>query len=348
MVPAGTPDRNGDGMVTLTDYLLGITTGPNRYENGPVTDTVGTHIINGTGACTTSAICVVNVNAQNNSTAATSPIGRAFSEVNNANFRANFDEVGTAQQEQVAPIGNSKYYGAVFELRNRYRKFGYGFGGSMRIAYTLSKLMDDGIVNTSDPTTPGDFRGDYSRSLIDRRHRIAVTATIDMPKWFGKLRISPLFRYGSSAPFNISIGGNDRNLDDVSNDRPNFNGNLDDINWRVFASPFPQELANQFTLAPIGSPGNLPRNAGQGPALYQFNLNVSREFKFGDRYKLRPTAEFTNILNWNVFSFGSNFIDFLNLNSTNPVTRQNARDGFLAPTRTVIGRRLRFGIRFDF
>lgn len=218
----------------------------------------------------------------------------------------------------------------------------------MRIAYTLSSLKDDGIVNTSEATIPGDFSRDYSRSLADRRHRIAVTATIDTPRWLGKLSISPLFRYGSSAPFNLSAGGIDRSLDDISNDRPNFSGDPRDITSREFGSPFPQALADRFTLAPIGSPGNLPRNAGHGPSLYQFNLNVSREFRFGERFRLRPTAEFTNVLNWNVFSFGSNFINFDFLNSTNPLTVATARNAFLAPTRTQTSRRLRFGVRFDF
>ena len=254
----------------------------------------------------------------------------------------------SAQQERVASIGNSRYRGLTIELRSRYRKFGYGFAGAMRFAYTLSKLEDDGIVNTSEATIPGDFSREFSRSLLDRRHRIAFSGTFDIPKRLGGLRFSPVFRFGSSSPFNISIGGNDRNLDDISNDRPNFNGNLSDIRWRQFGTAFPADLASQFSLAPIGSPGNLPRNAGNGPKLYLFDLNVSREFKFGERFRLRPAIEFDNILNMTVFSFGSNFIDFDLLNSTNPATRARAQEAFLAPTRTVRPRQIRLGLRFDF
>jgi hypothetical protein len=219
----------------------------------------------------------------------------------------------------------------------------------MRLAYTLASLKDDGIVNTSDPTAPGDFARDWSRSLADRRHRIAFSGSFDMPKWLGKLRLSPLFRYGSSSPFNISAGGIDRNLDDLSNDRPNFNGDPSEITWRVYGSNFPQALADKFSVAPIGSPGNLGRNAGHGPSLYQFNLQVSREFRLSEkRFRLRPSVEFTNPLNMTIFSFGSNFIDFDLLNSTNPATVEAARAAFLAPTRTMTARRIRAGIRFDF
>ena len=360
ILPPGTPDRNNDGQSTLTDYLLGVTTGPNRFYEGSYSDTVGVHVSNSdaAAACTTASNpCWVNVNSSNTyrtpgSTSTTtcsttsitnSPGCRAFSIFNNATFRPLFNEVGVAQVEVVSPVGNSEYLGAIFELRTRYKRFKNGFGGSMRAVYTLSKLMDDGIVNTSDATLPFDFAREWSRSLSDRRHRVAISGTFDMPKWFGGLRFSPLLRLGSSAPFNLSAGGIDRNLDDVSNDRPNFTGNVDDIQWRVFQSqPFPQALANQFALAPIGSPGNLPRNAGHGPKQFLFDLSVSREFKFGERYRLRPVAEFNNILNANVYSFGSNFINFEDLGTA------SAQDGFLAPTRTIYPRRIRLGIRFDF
>lgn len=358
-LPGGLADVNVDRQITFTDYLLGITTGTNRFYQGSSTDTVGAHVAmdDASAACAAgTAICFVNVNTRSSSTPAggcaaaapNTPVCRAAFVLNGLRPPDVFSRVGAVQQEQVASIGNSKYIGAVFELRTRYKKFTSGFAGSMRLAYTLSRLEDDGIVNTSEATLPGDFGREWSRSLADRTHRIAVTMTIDTPKWLGRLKLSPLFRYGSSAPFNVSAGGIDRNLDDIINDRPNFNGNLDDIKWRVFDTAYPEALANQFSLAPLGSPGNLPRNAGHGPALYQFNLNVTREFKFGERFRLRPTAEFTNILNANVFSFGSNFINFDSLNSTNPTTVANARAGFLAPTRTQTARRLRFGIRFDF
>jgi len=353
-VPSGTPDRNGDDQITLTDYLLGIRTGQIRFYEGSYSDLVGMHTTESDAgtACPSglSTVCWVNVNTGRNpgnctnNTATTftnSPTCRALFAVNN--LRPMFDEVGPIQLEEVGPHGNSEYIGAIFELRSRYRRFKNGFGGSMRAVYTLSRLMDDGIVNTSDPTWPGDFSHDWSRSLADRRHRIAISGTFDTPNWFGKLRFSPLIRYGSSAPFNLSAGGIDRNLDDVSNDRPQYTGDLEDLNWRVFQTgTFPDAVAGQLSMAPIGSSGNLPRNAGNGPSQFIFDLNIGRDFKFGDRFRFRPVAEFNNILNTTVFSFGSNFINLENL------TTQEGRDGFLAPTRTVAPRRVRLGFRFDF
>ena len=354
-LPGGTPDRDGSGTVNFTDYLLGVTTGNTRFELGSNTDTVGIRSFTG-GTCTNATTnCIVNLNTTNVSTAAcnnppatvtNTPRCRAFAAINA--LKQGAAQGIYDQQEQVASIGNSRYLGATFELRTRYKRFDYGFGGSMRFVYTLSSLKDDGIVNTSEATLPGDFSREFSRSLLDRRHRVAFSGTFDTPVWLGKLRLSPLFRFGSSSPFNISVGGRDRNLDDISNDRPNFTGDLSDINWRQYDTVFPSALASRFSVAPIGSPGNLPRNAGRGPKQYIFDMNVSREFRFSERFRLRPNIEFDNILNMTVYSFGSNFIDFDLLNSTNPATVATAQAGFLAPTRTVRPRQIRLGLRFEF
>jgi hypothetical protein len=371
VLPSGLSDVNNDGRVTFTDYLLGITTGPNRFEalSGP--DPIGSHPLGGTGPCTTSTpICVVNVNTSNNNSSTTcstttttnTPVCRAFAAVNPLRpyWSVGPDGgpgLGAVQLEQVNAIGNSRYIGAIFELRNRYRRFSNGFGGSWRLDYTLSRLMDDGIVNTSEATTPGDFSKEWSRSLADRTHRIAFTASIDTPRWLGKLRISPLFRWGSSAPFNVSAGtsggGIDRNLDDIQNDRPSFTGDPNDINWRVYGSTFPSDLAARFSFAPIGSPGTLGRNAGHGPQLWQFNVNITREFRFSERFRLRPSFETTNPLNMRIFSFGSNFINLDNITPCSsggplPAAQQTICDSFLAPTRTMTHRRMRLGLRFDF
>ncbi|MEO8647676.1 MAG: carboxypeptidase regulatory-like domain-containing protein [Acidobacteriota bacterium] len=356
VLPAGIPDRDGNGTITFTDYLLGINSGISRFFLGSPTDDVGLLDLNG-GSCSATETCNVNLRSSQNrsdcdsaldpiNSPTLSPICRALAAIQS--LRPFFANGNISQFEHVASIGNSNYKGITFELRNRYRKFGYGFGGSMRLVYTLASLKDDGIVNTSSAQIVGDFGSEYSRSLLDRRHRLAFSGNFDTPVWLGKIRLSPLFRYGSSSPFNISVGGNDRNLDDVSNDRPDFNGNLDDIQWRTFGTSFPASLAAQLTQPVIGSPGNLPRNAGHGPSQYIFDLSLSRQFKFGERFVLRPSAEFGNILNMAIFSFGSNFINFDSLNSSNAILRKAAEDTFLAPTRTYRARKIRLGIRFEF
>ncbi len=280
--------------------------------------------------------------AGNNNNATGAPIGIALAAI--AQFRPNPD---VEEVSVIASLGNAFYQGLVLEMRRRYRKFGEsGFGASLRFAYTLSKTMDDGLNNTANAEINRDFSREWARTLQDRRHRIAFSGTFDTPWYLGKLRFSPLFRYGSSAPFNLGAGGTDRNLDDNSNDRVSFSGNLSDIRWRAPGSPVPTALISQFSLQPIGSKsGNLPRNAGTGPSFFTFDLNLTREWRFGERMRLRPTAQFDNILNAAVFAYGSGFIDFTGLTQTGNVA---AQINFLVPTRTYRQRQMRFGVRFDF
>ncbi|MBD0373441.1 MAG: TonB-dependent receptor [Pyrinomonadaceae bacterium] len=251
--------------------------------------------------------------------------------------------------EQLASIGNSFYHGLVLELRRRFTRTKLGLNFSFRAAYTFSFLKDDGIVNTSDALRPGDFRGELSRSVLDRRHRFALSGTFDLPKALFKLRLSPILRISSGAPFNISIGGIDRNLDDVNNDRPNFNGDLSLLRSRAPGEPIDPNILNLFSLPPIGQEGNLPRNAGVGPGQFIFDLNIQREFRLEGRMRLRPTVEIDNVFNQTVFSFGSEFIDFSAFAPTaSAASRQAFLDSFLVTTRTLRPRTIRLGVRFDF
>jgi hypothetical protein len=357
------------GYGSLTDFLVANpytftnfngTVRTYRFYLGATSDGSGVATaINGATACstTTTSNCFVNLNTVNTSTTAPAtnanngvssnsvggPIGIALEAVRRLRPDPSVDE-----KERVSSIGNSFYQGLVLELRSRYRKLGYGFSSSFRAVYTLSKLEDDGLNNTSNAEVNGDFSSEWARSLQDRTHRVAVSGTFDTPWWLGRLRLSPLFRFGSSAPFNLGYGI-DRNLNDVSTDRILFNGALNDIKFRKPGSPLPTTLISQFSLQPIGSSGgNLPRNAGKGPKLYAFDLNVTREWKLGERFKLRPSIEFNNLLNLTVFSFGSEFIDFVALGTTPTAAQLTSLNSFLIPTRTYRPRELRLGMRFDF
>jgi hypothetical protein len=254
-----------------------------------------------------------------------------------------------AQIEQLASIGNSFYHGLTLELRRRFRRSKTGFGFSFRAAYTLSRLIDDGIVNTSSALNVGDFRAERSRSLLDRRHRFVFSGTFDTPPWLGRLRLSPILRLASGAPFNISIGGNDRNLDDVGTDRPIFTGDLSLLRSREPGEPLDPALLSAFQLPVIGQTGNLPRNAGLGPGQFFLDLSITREFQPTERLRIRPVVEIDNLLNKTVFSFGTEFINFTGLSpAATPEQRQAFIDSFLVPTRTLRQRQIRIGIRFDF
>jgi Carboxypeptidase regulatory-like domain/TonB-dependent Receptor Plug Domain/TonB dependent receptor len=246
--------------------------------------------------------------------------------------------------EQLISVGNSFYRGMTLELRKR---FDSGF--TFRAGYTLSSLVDDGVVNTSDALVAGDFRAERARSLLDRRHRFVFSGTFNLPRLLGSVQLSPILRVASEAPFNISLGGTDRNLDDVSNDRPNYSGDLSLLRWRRPGEPINPAMVQSFSTPQIGQVGNLPRNAGRGPALFMFDLNVTREIRLSHRVLLRPSVEFDNVLNKTVFSFGSEFINFNALSpNASEEQRQAFLDSFLLATRTMRPRQIRVGLRLEF
>ena len=258
-------------------------------------------------------------------------------------------DTGRAEVEQLIAAGNSFYQGLTLGLRKAFNQSNNSLAYSFRVVYTIATLVDDGVVNTSDALIPGDFRHERARSLLDRRHRFVFSGSFDLPRLLGKLTLSPILRLASGAPFNISIGGVDRNLDDVGNDRPNFSGNTDQLRWRGPNDPIDPAIVNQFALPTIGQSGTLPRNAGRGPGLFLFDLSVTREFRLTERIRLRPVIEFDNVLNKTVFGFGAEFINF---NALAPEATAEQRraflNSFLVTSRTLRPRQIRLGIRIDF
>jgi hypothetical protein len=240
---------------------------------------------------------------------------------------------GLTQVEELQSRGDSAYHGVSFELYRRLTARGF-----LRASYTLSRLTDDGVVNTSSPLVVGDFARERALSLMDARHRAAISGYYGFPGWLLGLNLSGTFNFTSSRPFSIGVNGNDRNLDDVNNDRPNYVGDLGAIDWRRPGESLDPAIVESFSLPTIGSVGNLPRNAGRGPNTYTLNLRLSREFRFGERRRAEILVEAFNPLNSTVFSFGAEYVDFI----------PSSPGNFLVPQRTVKPRAMRLGLKFDF
>lgn len=235
------------------------------------------------------------------------------------------------QVEELQSRGNSYYHGVNVKFSSRLAARAY-----VHAAYTLSKLIDDGTVNTSSPLVVGDFGRERALSLLDARHRFALSGSYQLP--LAKINLAGIFTLSSARPFSLGVGGNDRNLDDVGTDRPNFSGDLGQISWRGLSETLDQNLLAAFSLPSIGSVGNLPRNAGRGPSQHTVNLRASRVFGLGERRKLTPQVEVFNPFNSTVFNFGAEYVDF----------SPNSLGDFLVPPRTLKARTMRLGLRFEF
>ena len=256
------------------------------------------------------------------------------------------------QVEQLASIGNSFYHGLDRRgAAQRSDSRSGAAGGSLRAAYTLSRLIDDGVVNTSSALRVGDFRAERSRSLLDRRHRFVLSGTLDAPRALGRLR------FASDAPSCLrrALQPQPRRHRPQPRRRGQRPPRLRQatracIRWRRprrAARPAPARSASGSPL--IGHTGDLPRNAGLGPALFTLDLSVAREFRLGERARLRPTVEIDNLLNKTVYTFGAEFINFNALRPDATAEQRRAfADTFLVPTRTLRPRTVRVGVRLDF
>ncbi len=317
------------GVSNFTDYLLS-----RDFDNRPVNGTRPIAGVNAdvvrfdTGANTSStsgAIRVINgvriltlgVNAPRSSN-----ILAATRAVKNLRPDPLLTDV-----ELLEATGNSFYHAGIFSVRYRLTN-----RATFRAVYTLSKFIDEGTTNTASPQDLADRRAERALSLQDQRHRFVFSGVFQTPGI--KLDLSPILAFGSARPFNIGSGF-DRNLNDISNDRPNFIQSIGRPVWRKPGEAFATDVQNALRLAPIGSNGNLPRNYGIGPGTFTFNLRASRNFLLSERLKLRTVVDAFNVLNRTTYSFGAEFID------------RDDRD-FLTPRRTQRPRIVQLSLKLDF
>lgn len=231
------------------------------------------------------------------------------------------------QVEMLESSGNSFYHGGSVTVK-------YSLGDRIRLrgVYTLSKFIDEGTTNTASPQSLFDRRAERSLSLQDQRHRFTLSGQFRVP--LIEVDLAPVISFGSSRPFNIGAGF-DRNLNDISNDRPDFITPLGRPVWRRPGSAGADDVKAALGLAPIGSIGNLPRNYGKGPGTQSINLRASRAFAVRERIRIRPAIDVFNVFNNTIFAFGAEFID-----------RDDA--DFLIPRRTQRPRSIQLGLKVSF
>ena len=178
--------------------------------------------------------------------------------------------------------------------------------------YTFSKTLSS--VQLHNNTTQG-LAQNYSRLDLesgradtDQRHVFTMSGHIEPDLYRGDNRIlkaiingwsvSPILRIRSGRPFTVTNSNVDANLDGVAADRARLIGNP------FLDNPTPERWFNIFAFAQnpnnitgVAFEGTAARNLLTGPGYKAVDLALSRDFRFGERFKLRLRAEGTNILN---------------------------------------------------
>jgi hypothetical protein len=110
--------------------------------------------------------------------------------------------------------------------------------------------------------------------------------------------ISPIIRLRSGRPFTVTNGNVDANLDGVTTDRaqligdPNINHPTADMWFNTAA------FVQNPIVTGVATDGNSARNLLTGPGYKAVDLALSRDFRFGERFKVQLRAEGTNIFNF--------------------------------------------------
>jgi hypothetical protein len=151
------------------------------------------------------------------------------------------------------------------------------FNSRVNRAFTLFgnysyNIINSDVDNGGSPADPYNFREDYARSLLERRHRLQLVGSFGVPLG---LRLSPFVIVQSGAPYNLTTGV-DLNGDTLALDRPAFATDLTRKSVKV--TPY-----GAFDLAPIAGQTIVPRDYLTGAALVSLNLRVARTFGFGSR-----------------------------------------------------------------
>jgi hypothetical protein len=121
-------------------------------------------------------------------------------------------------------------------------------------------------------------------------------------------QIAPLISLGTGNPIQITDGGKDISLSGQGLDRPNvvapdqvYPSQKTLLEWFNPAA-FQCAGSNAACTVFSGQFGNLGRNAVYGPGMINWDMAVSRRFKFSERWSLLFRADFFNIMNhanWN-------------------------------------------------
>ena len=140
---------------------------------------------------------------------------------------------------------------------------------SLSARYFLGWARSDSDGSGSFPASSASPSADWGRGSNDVRQRFMLMGSVTLP---GDVRLSPFVMGSTGGPFNITIG-RDVNGDTVFTDRPSYA--LDPTEPGVVDTPW-------GLLNPTPAAGEIlvPRNLGQNPGFFSFNVRLSKTIRF--------------------------------------------------------------------
>jgi hypothetical protein len=247
--------------------------------------------------------------------------------------------------QTIGNVAEAKYNSLAVKVT---RRLDNGF--SALVGYTLSKSRDNGSgIRTLDgdalfPQNSNCFECEWGLSIFDVRHRVVSSMLYELPFGDGKpslqsgigaailggWQVSNIMSLSSGFPRDPAAGQDRANTG--STNRPNVVAGQDPNDGPKTIQEWFNTAA--FALQPQFTYGNAERNSIIGPGIFNFDMSIMRNFRFGGNYNLQFRLEVFNAFNQPVWNDPNTAV-------TNP------NYGRILSTRKPM-RELQLGVKFAF
>lgn len=220
------------------------------------------------------------------------------------NGRLNSSGAVAALSEK-SPAGHSHYNSLQASLNRRFAK-----GFQLQASYTFSKSIDNGSTTyglegaQQDLSNPYNAANDIGRSLFDHSHTFTGSFVYELPFRSNALvsgwQVTGIISAISGAPLDILDGPN---MSGYAGDRPNLLPGKSNNPVRGEVTQWFDP--SSFALPALGTLGNLGRDTGIAPGLFNFDtalLKDTRVTKISEAFDIQFRAEFFNVLNHTNFA----------------------------------------------
>ena len=209
---------------------------------------------------------------------------------------------------------NSEYNGILVKAEHRFSNR-YSAIANYTYSHCISEADFSGDLGGPLTQNPYSRNGERGNCGFDLRQIFNLTFVVQSPHfagvWTNRLlgdwQLAPIFSIHSGTWFTV-FTGLDQSLTGIGLDRPN-----------VVGSPYVRDLATQQWISPaafapngLGTFGNLGSDSLVGPAYFDIDAAVSRNFSVREHQQLQLRFEFFNItnhVNFNVPNLDSNIQD---------------------------------------
>ncbi|MCX6592689.1 MAG: carboxypeptidase regulatory-like domain-containing protein [Acidobacteria bacterium] len=181
---------------------------------------------------------------------------------------------------------------------NRSLKRGFMF----QMQYLYGKVVDDnaGSGEGAEVMRSNCRSCDRARADFDIRQTMTANAVYELPwgkkRLWGGWAVSGFYFVRTGRPVNILVNRAQGTLPDGNtvNQRPNYAGGA-----VVLTDPNPGAYLNRaaFAIPAAGTWGNLGRNVGQGPGLWQVDTALTKRTRITEQFNLEFRAETFNLFN---------------------------------------------------